>query len=121
MRLLTLPDPVIDLVRSGKLTAGHARALVNAPDPVALAQQAVRAGLNVRQVEHLARRAPASSHSRARPEPEKDADTRLLEGDLSAAIKMSVRIRHAPDGGGEMIIRYRDLDGLDRLCQKLAE
>lgn len=122
MRLLTLPDQVITLVRDGKLSAGHARALINAADPIALAEQTVLRGLTVRQVEDLARKAPEAARTRARnANPAKDADTRMLEGDLSAAIKMRVAIRHASDGGGEMIIRYKDLDDLDRLCRKLSE
>ena len=122
MRLLALPDQVIRMVRDGKLTAGHARALINAADPVALAEQAVLKGLTVRQVEDLARKVPeAAATRRGRKPPEKDADTRMLEGDLSAAIKMRVLIQHDADGGGEMRIRYKDLDDLDRLCRKLGE
>ena len=122
MRLLSLPDQVIRLVRDGKLTAGHARALINAADPIGLAEQAVLKGLTVRQVEDLARKVPEATRTRrGRTAPEKDADTRMLEGDLSAAIKMRVLIEHAADGGGEMRIRYKDLDDLDRLCRKLGE
>jgi ParB family chromosome partitioning protein len=123
MRLLALPEPVLNMLRSGTLTAGHARALITAPDPVRLAEQAVARGLSVRQVEELARKLPAADRAKApRRPPEKDADTRVLEGDLSAAIGMRVQIEHlTPEGGGEVRIRYRDLDELDRLCRKLAE
>jgi ParB family chromosome partitioning protein len=125
LRLLGLPDQVQQMLRSGKLSAGHARALINAPDPVALAEQAVLKGLTVRQVEELARRVAAAPRRRARGSggpKQKDADTRILEGDLSAAISMAVSIEHHPtDGGGEMRIRYRSLDELDRLCRKLTE
>jgi ParB family chromosome partitioning protein len=91
----------------------------------ALAEQAVLKGLTVRQVEELARRVAAAPRRRVRggggPK-QKDADTRILEGDLSAAISMAVSIEHHPtDGGGEMRIRYRSLDELDRLCRKLTE
>ena len=123
MRLLGLPDQVQQMVRGGKLSAGHARALINAADPVALAEQAVLRGLTVRQVEELARRAAAPRRkpgARGGPQ-QKDADTRILEGDLSAAIGMAVSIEHHPnDGGGEVRIRYRSLDELDRLCRKLT-
>lgn len=123
MRLLALPEPVLNMLRAGKLTAGHARALITAVDPVRLAEQAVARGLTVRQVEELARKLPASDRAKApRRMPEKDADTRMLEGDLSAAIGMRVQIEHlTPEGGGEVRIRYRDLDELDRLCRKLAD
>ncbi len=124
MRLLGLPVQVQQMLRDGKLNAGHARALINAPDPLALAEQAVLRGLTVRQVEELARRAAAP---RRRPKAhggpqQKDADTRILEGDLSAAIGMAVSIEHHPnDGGGELRISYRSLDELDRLCRKFTE
>ena len=124
LRLLGLPEQVQRMLRSGKLSAGHARALINAADPVALAELAVLKGLTVRQVEELARRVAAP---RRRPRghggrKRKDADTRVLEGDLSAAIGMAVSIEHHPtDGGGDLRIRYRSLDELDRLCRKLTE
>ncbi|MFQ5565730.1 MAG: ParB/RepB/Spo0J family partition protein [Paracoccaceae bacterium] len=123
LRLLGLPERVQELLRSGKLSAGHARALIGAPDPVALAEQAVRKGLTVRQVEELARRVAAPRRRRGRGgAAAKDADTRILEGDLSAAIGMAVSIRHHPsDGGGDLRIRYRSLDELDRLCRKLTD
>jgi ParB family chromosome partitioning protein len=123
-RLLGLPDQVQQMLRSGKLSAGHARALINAPDPVALAEQAVLRGLTVRQVEELARRvaAPRRKPGRRGAQKLKDADTRILEGDLSAAIGMAVSIEHHPnDGGGEIRIRYGTLDDLDRLCRKFTD
>ena len=122
LRLLSLPDQIIDLVQAGKLSAGHARALINAADPIALAEKAVAQGLTVRQVETLARQVPEAERRKSGRKPSnKDADTRMIEGDLTAAIKMRVTIDHHPDGGGEMRIRYKDLDQLDRLCQKLSE
>ena len=123
MRLLALPEPVLNMLRAGTITAGHARALITANDPVGLAEQAVARGMTVRQVEELARKLPPDIRAKApRRMPEKDADTRALEGDLSAAIGMRVAIEHlTPEGGGEVRIRYRDLDELDRLCRKLAE
>jgi ParB family transcriptional regulator, chromosome partitioning protein len=123
MRLLALPEAVLAMLRNGALTAGHARALITAADPVALAEQTAARGLTVRQVEELARNTPGSDRPKApRRAPEKDADTRVLEGDLSAAIGMRVQIEHrSPEGGGEVRIRYRDLDELDRLCRKLSQ
>lgn len=123
MRLLALPEPVLNMLKAGTLAAGHARALITAPDPVSLAEQAVARGLSVRQVEELARKLPPEDRAKApRRAATKDADTRALEGDLSAAIGMRVTIEHVtPEGGGEVRIRYLDLDELDRLCRKLGE
>ncbi len=123
MRLLALPDQVLNLLRNGKLSAGHARALINAADPVGLAEQVVIKGLTVRQTEDLARKLPESKRqSSPKPTSQKDADTRAIEGDLSAAIGMKVSIEHVgADGSGELRIQYRDLDQLDQLCRKLGE
>ena len=124
LRLLSLPEQVQQMLRNGKLSAGHARALINAPDPVALAEQAVLKGMTVRQVEEMARQIAAPKRrGRSHGGPKhKDADTRILEGDLSAALGMAVSIEHhGTDGGGALRIRYRSLDDLDRLCQKLTE
>lgn len=123
MRLLTLPDDVLTMIRSGKLTAGHARALIGSPDPLALALKVVGAGLSVRETEKLARSVATSPSGRAqRPaRTEKDADTRAIEADLGANLGMSISIDHDPSGeGGVLRIRYRDLDQLDMLCQVLS-
>ncbi|PWJ21761.1 ParB/RepB/Spo0J family partition protein [Jannaschia seohaensis] len=120
MRLLKLPDSVQNRLRSGEISAGHARALVTAPDPEALSQKVVREGLSVRETEKLAKGARPSKQSRPKAA-EKDADTRALEGDLTAALGLLVQIAHVPgDEGGHVSIRYRSLDELDRLCNLLS-
>jgi ParB family transcriptional regulator, chromosome partitioning protein len=124
LRLLTLPEPVLDLVREGKLTAGHARALVTAAAPEALARQVVERELSVRQTEQLARSAAAPPDVAAqvpRAVPGKDADTRALEEDLTAALRLRVSIDHRPGArSGEVRIRYASLEELDGLCQLLS-
>lgn len=123
MRLLTLPDSVLELVKDGKLSAGHARALVKAPNAQALAHEAVQKGLSVRQIEARARDSQDQSARKGSSRKKtKDADTRLLEGDLAAAIGMKVAIENnLADGSGEIRIRYKSLDQLDELCRKLSE
>ena len=118
LRLLTLPDSVQDMVRDGALTAGHARALVTARDPATLARRVIDRGLSVRETEQLAQGA-GTRPSRAKPS-HKDADTRALEGDLTAQLKMRVRIEHVGTEGGRLTVTYRDLDQLERLCQLLG-
>ncbi|GKY86455.1 ParB/RepB/Spo0J family partition protein [Sinisalibacter aestuarii] len=122
LRLLNLPEDVLDLLRKGALSAGHARALITAEDPSALAAQVVARGLSVREVERLAK-APKKAE-KPTPQPktrEKDADTVALEHDLSAALGMKVSIDHRPgQEAGSMTIRYATLDGLDDLCRKLG-
>lgn len=120
LRLLNLPEQVQGFVRDGKLTAGHARALITAPDPVAMARKVIERNLSVRETEALARQATQPKPDTPRIRGEKDADTLALESDLSAQLKMRVRIEHAGQDGGRMTITYRDLDQLDRLCQALG-
>jgi ParB family chromosome partitioning protein len=124
MRLLTLPADVQDMVREGALSAGHARTLVGSDNAADLARQIVAKGLSVRETERLVKaqfmlkpRTPRT----ARP-PEKDADTRALEADLSANLGMTVRIDHQSDAGaGQVSIRYDSLDDLDLLCRLLSQ
>lgn len=122
LRLLTLPEPVLELLRAGRLSAGHARALVTATDPTALARQVVERDLSVRQTEALARAAanPAPARRQAAPMA-KDADTRALESDLTAHLRLKVTIEHRPGAeNGELRIRYGTLEELDGLCQLLS-
>lgn len=126
LRLLSLPEQIQTLIQEGKLTAGHARALITADDPLRLAQEVVSKGLSVREVERLAKAegkpgsAPRSGKAKAAGAPEKDADTKALEADLSAATGMKVRIEHGPGNGGAMVLHYENLEDLDRLCQALS-
>ena len=123
MRLLTLPEVVQEMVRTGDLSAGHARTLVARPDAEQLARLIVSKGLSVREAEKLSKRDPGPSRTgpRGAPSSEKDADTRALETDLSAHLNMLVRIDHQPGGEfGHLSIRYRSLDDLDLLCQVLS-
>jgi ParB family chromosome partitioning protein len=122
LRLLTLPDPVQTWVRDGKLSAGHARALITSTDPVGLAREVINRGLSVRDTERLARTAApenAGNRRRSGRDGGKDADTRALEQDLSAALGMRVVIDHKGQDGGVLSITYRSLDQLDGLCQVL--
>lgn len=121
LRLLSLPDEVQTWVREGQLTAGHARALITSGDPAGLARQVIAKGLSVRETERLAKSAAARSSAapRARVTP-KDADTRVLEQDLSANLGMAVVIDHKGHDGGRVTISYKTLEQLDELCQLLG-
>lgn len=123
MRLLVLPEAVQTMIRVGTISAGHARALIGAGDPVALAVKVANQGLSVRETEKLAKSVggmKANRRSAGRSD-EKDADTRALEGDISANLGMKVVIDHLPTGdGGTVRIHYRTLEQLDMLCQVLS-
>lgn len=128
LRLLTLPDAVLDMIRAGDLSAGHARALVTVEDPLKLAQQIVKGGLSVRAAEALAKKEGDKSHEKflgEKKQPgagaEKDADTKALEGDLSATLGMKVSLTHKPgQEGGQMVLHYKSLEDLDELCRLLS-
>ena len=120
LRLLTLPDDVQHLVREGTLTYGHARALITAGDPMALARVVIGKGLSVRQTESLAK-SGLSVRKREKPKSGKDGDTRALEADLSANLGMKVSIDHkAGTESGQISITYKTLDDLDDLCRLLS-
>lgn len=120
LRLLKLPTKVQALVSDGVLSAGHARTLVTAEDPAALADMIVRDGLSVRQAEALAQAGNVASHKKQPTSlaDKKDADTLALEKTLSDAIGYRVDINHG-EKGGELRIRYKTLDQLDALCRLL--
>jgi ParB family transcriptional regulator, chromosome partitioning protein len=120
LRLLNLPEEVQGLVRAGELSAGHARALIGAVDPVGMARKVVASGLSVRDTEKLAKAAAAKPDRPRAARAEKDADTRAIEADLSANLGMVVTIDHNATGGGVLQIKYKDLDQLDQLCQALS-
>jgi ParB family chromosome partitioning protein len=123
LRLQTLPDRVREHVQSGRLDAGHARALVGHHDAERLADEIVERGLNVRQVEEIVRaiaNRAGKSPAKARKSPaHKSADTAVLEKRLSDALGLVVSIDHRGEGG-VVSIRYRNLDQLEDLERRLG-
>ncbi len=118
LRLLNLPDSVQRMVSEGALSAGHARALITAPNADSLAREVVRRGLSVRQTERLAK--AGGKKQVLRSAAEKDADTRALEADLKAALGMAVTIDHRQGGEGTVTLAYTTLEQLDDLCRRLT-
>ena len=121
LRLLKLSEPVKAYVSSGQLSAGHARLLVGQPNAEEFAQQIVSQGLNVRQVEQMARRdgkkqvRELRKTGRIGPDP----DAAALEKRLTDALGLTVRIMHRVDGEGVLSIRYRTLEQLDDITRRL--
>ena len=132
MRLLALPGEVQALVEAGKLAMGHARALIGTPDPAALAAEVVARGLSVRATERLARkaqrrvegdRAKEATARQARPgrDPAEDADIAAVQRHLEDFLGLKVAIAADADPrSGAVTIRYRTLDQLDLICQRLT-
>lgn len=121
LRLLALPEDLQEMVRDGRLSAGHARAILTAPDPRGLAQRVISEGLNVRDVERLAQQAKDEKHGpRASvvAAEAKNADTRALEQSLSNALGLEVTITEKGTAG-DVKISYKSLEQLDDVIRRL--
>lgn len=119
MRLLSLPEPVKALIDEGKLSAGHARALVTAADPVATAELVVKRGLNVRQTEAVVKSEGAAHLRRRVTAIAKSATTEALEHELSTLLGLPVEIRYRGHGG-TLSLHYRSLHQLDDILSRLS-
>lgn len=123
MRLLNLPADVQSYLTDGKLSAGHARALVGHPMASELARRIIQGKLSVREAERLAKTVvlnPAGS-AVTKGEPVKDPDTIQIEKELAATLGMGVSIDHKTgEEGGKLVLRYRNLGQLDDLLRALA-
>lgn len=119
LRLLNLPQSVRSEVQAGRLTAGHARALLAMADPEEAARQVIAKGLNVRQTENLTTNRKQGAEPRTPRPAERDPETEALERDLSERLGLKVRITF--DGrGGSVSITYASLDQLDSLIGQLS-
>jgi ParB family chromosome partitioning protein len=123
LRLLKLPREVRDMVTSGQLTAGHARTLITAEDPAAVAREIVERGLSVREAEALSQRGVAAKDAATKApstHAERDADLVALEKRLSDAIGLKVAVAAKKDGSGTVQIGYRTLEQLDTVLAMLT-
>lgn len=124
LRLLKLPEPVRDMLASGTLSAGHARALIPTSDPVSLAKSIVAKGMSVRDAERIAQNDikaqsdPNPGAVAAAHKDEKDADTLALERTLSDVLGLEVTVNHKGNGG-HLRIAYKTLDQLEEICRLL--
>ncbi len=121
LRLLKLPAAVQNLVQSGSLTAGHARALVGREDAEALAQRIIDESLNVREVEALVQAGPIGEPgSVPRKVRDKDPDTRAFEKELTDALGLKVEIKRGSGESGNLTIRFGNFDQLDYIRMRLT-
>lgn len=123
LRLLKLPEPVRDMLASGTLSAGHARALVPTSDPVALAKTIVAKGMSVRDAERIAQNDIKAQSDPNHGQPvaqkdDKDADTLALERTLSDVLGLDVTVNHKGNGG-HLRIAYKTLEQLEEICRLL--
>jgi ParB family chromosome partitioning protein len=127
LRLLNLPDEIQKMIADGRLTAGHARALITARDPLEIAKEIVSMGLSVRQTEGYVRgqESPRQGRTEAkksapRSDPNKDPNVAALEQELTLLLGLAVMVEPADDAaGGTLMIRYLTLDQLDDVLKRL--
>ena len=119
LRLLGLPGPVKKMLGNGELSAGHARAILNTPDPVSVARQVVKKELNVRQTERLVRKKQRQKEKPRTPG-KKDVDTAALERDLANLLGLKVGIKFK-NGGGSLTVHYSSLEQLDDILLRLRQ
>jgi ParB family chromosome partitioning protein len=120
LRLLKLPEPVKAYIHAGKITAGAARMLIGATDPEEMAREIVDRGLNVRQVEALAKDRASGSGKAVKKRVVKNADTIALERRVSNALGLTVTVDHR-SRGGVLHIHYRSLDQLEEVLRRLEK
>ena len=124
LRLLSLPQSIIKHLEEGKLTSGHARALIGARNSEFLARKIIEENLSVRDIENIMKKGitPIDNRIKNRAATKKDLDTLNLEQDIKAALGLKTTIDHnEQSGGGFIIIKYKDLEQLDTFCSKIMK
>jgi ParB family chromosome partitioning protein len=119
LRLTNLPEHTRELLAGGRISAGHARALLAVAEPDSLADRIVEEGMTVRDVERFGENSGKTVRPRRLAAPI-DADTLALQDRLGLALGAKVTIRHAGESG-EIRIAFRDFDQLDDFCRRLCQ
>ncbi|MBT3767315.1 MAG: ParB/RepB/Spo0J family partition protein [Rhodospirillaceae bacterium] len=118
LRLLGLPEPVRQMLDDGKLSAGHARALLGTESSLPLAEMVINQGLNVRQTEKLVQKSNAPKKP-LRPKPVKDPDTVVLENDITNLLGLKTEIDFKGNSG-TLTVKYKTLEQLDDILERLS-
>ena len=124
LRLLSLPESIIIFLNEGKLTSGHARALVGVKNSEFLARKIIKESLSVRDIENIVKKGLSQSENIIKKDTllKKDVDTLNLEQDLKLALGLKTSIDHNENsGGGRIVIKYKDLEQLDIFCSKIMK
>ena len=124
LRLLSLPESIIIFLKEGKLTSGHARALVGVKNSEFLARKIIEESLSVRDIENIVKKGISQSDKIIKKEIslKKDVDTLNLEQDLKLALGLKTAIDHNENSGrGRIVIKYKDLEQLDIFCSKIMK
>jgi ParB family chromosome partitioning protein len=124
LRLLSLPESIIKFLKEGKITSGHARALVGVKNPDFLARKIIEEGLSVRNIENIVKNGivQIDDKIKERASTKKDVDTLNLEQDIKIALGLNTTIDHNDQsGGGSILIKYKNLEQLDIFCSKIMK
>ena len=124
LRLLSLPESIIIFLNEGKLTSGHARALVGVKNSEFLARKIIKESLSVRDIENIVKKGLSQSENIIKKDTllKKDVDTLNLEQDLKLALGLKTTIDHNENsGGGRIVVKYKDLEQLDTFCSKIMK
>lgn len=122
LRLLKLPDEVLEMISAGDLSAGHARTLVTSGDPIQFARRIVKEGLSVRQAEALSQipdDLETKSAKLSKSSTGKDTDILALESRLSDVLGLKVSVSFRKNGSGDVRVHYKNLEQLDEICRRL--
>jgi ParB family chromosome partitioning protein len=117
LRLLRLPESVKAMLCDGRLTAGHARTLLDAADPEARALAIIEGGLNVREAEQRSDKKKSGRGGQA----QKDVNIAAIESNISNILGLKVEIAHKGDRGGDIRIAYKTLEQFDDLIRRLSK
>jgi ParB family chromosome partitioning protein len=120
LRLLKLPASVQGMVQEGRLTAGHARALIGREDAEALAARIIAEDMNVREVEALVQGGGGDETASPRKVRDKDPDTKAFEKELSDTLGLKVEIKRGSGESGNLVIKFGNFDQLDYIRMRLA-
>lgn len=125
LRLLKLPSKVQSFVTGGSLSAGHARALITSTTPEDLADRIIKEGLSVRQIEVLVQKqleAPKGDNAHETKSLDfKSADIKALEQQIEDVLGLKIDIRNKPNNKGEIRVKYKNLEQLDEICERLSK
>ena len=122
IRLLSLPDEVKNLIKTGDLTSGHARSLLNCDDAISIAHLVVKKGLSVRQTELLTKRNKIETFEKKPILNKKDLNTKELEDTLTAHLKFKVKILcDNKKKSGKINISFKDNQELEKICNILKK
>ena len=124
LRLLSLPESIIKFLKEGKMTSGHARALVGVKNSDFLARKIIEEGLSVRDIENIVKNGVFQTDDgiKKRTSPKKDVDTLNLEQDIKTALGLNTTIDHNEhSGSGSILIKYKNLEQLDIFCSKIMK